>query len=65
MSILLYNVIGLDDLEGVSFARCSTYEKAEKAKKILEEEGFENMLEIVKDEVPIDTIVVGDEIITL
>ena len=42
----LFNVIGTDDLEGMTFARCTTYEKALKAKECLENNGFEDMIEV-------------------
>lgn len=61
----LYNVIGLDDLEGTVFARCTTYEKAQKAKEMLEAEGFENILDIVQDEIPVDVIEVDSQLLEL
>lgn len=61
----LYNVIGADDLEGITFARCTTYEKAVKAKERLEQEGFEEMIDIVQDKVLIDAIEIDEEIISL
>lgn len=61
----LFNVVGTDDLEGTTFARCTTYKKAQKAKELLEAEGFEDMLDIVKDNLPIDTIKIGDKLIRL
>lgn len=61
----LFNVIGLDDLEGMTFANCTTKEKAEKAKALLEKEGFEELLDIVEDGIPIDTIQIGDDLIEL
>ena len=32
----LFNVIGIDDLEGMVFARCTTIEKAQNAKELTE-----------------------------
>jgi len=61
----LFNVVGIDDLEGTVFARCTTYEKAKKAMKLCEAEGFEGMLDIVQDEIPINVIEVGGELIEL
>lgn len=61
----LFNVVGMDDLEGTVFTRCTTYEKAHKAKELLEAEGFEDMLDIVQDEMPIDVIEIGGELIEL
>ena len=61
----LFNVVGMDDLEGTVFARCTTYDKAKRAMKLLEAEGFEDMLDIVQDEMPIDMIEIGGELIEL
>lgn len=63
--IKLFNVVGLDDLEGTVFVRCTTYEKAQKAIKLLEAEGFEDMLDIVQDEMPADVIKIGGNLIEL
>lgn len=63
--IRLFNVIGMDDLEETVFARCTTYEKAQKAKELFEAEGFEDMLDIVQDEMPVDVIEIGREYIEL
>ena len=65
MNKILYNVIGLDDLEGVVFARCTTFEKAQKAKELTEENGFEGMLDIVQDEIPVDVIEVDSQLLEL
>ena len=65
MNERLFNVIGIDDLEGTTFARCTTYEKAQKVKELLEEEGFEDILDIVQDELPIDVIEIGGKLIKL
>lgn len=61
----LFNVVGIDDLEGTVFARCTTYEKAQKAKELVEAEGFEDILDIVQDEIPVDVIEIGGELIEL
>lgn len=61
----LYNVIGLDDLEGTTFARCTTFAKAVIAREKLEKNGFEDMLDIVQDEIPIDTIELNGKLIKL
>jgi hypothetical protein len=63
--IRLFNVVGMDDLEGTVFVRCTTYEKAQKAKELLEAEGFEDMLDIVQDEMPADVIEIGEKLIEL
>lgn len=61
----LFNVVGMDDLEGTVFARCTTYDKAKKAMELLEAEGFEDMLDIVQDEMPVDMIEIGGKLIEL
>lgn len=61
----LFNVVGIDDLEGTVFVRCTTYEKAQKAKELLEAEGFEDVLDIVQDKIPIDVIEIDGELISL
>lgn len=61
----LFNVVGMDDLEGTVFARCTTYEKAQKAKELIEAEGFEDMLDIVQDEMSINVIEINGELIEL
>ena len=61
----LYNVVGKDDLEGITFARCTTYEKAQKAKEILETEGFEGSLDIFQDKIPVDVIEVDSQLLEL
>ena len=52
----LFNVVGLDDLEDIIFARCTTYEKAQKVVDLLVAEGFEDMITILQDELPVDVI---------
>lgn len=61
----LFNVIGIDDLDGMVFARCTTFEKAQKAKMLLEANGFEDMLDIVQDKLLIDVIEVDNRMIEL
>ena len=61
----LFNVVGMDDLEGTVFARCTTLAKAVIAQDKLEKEGFEGMLDIVQDEMPIDTIEIDGKMIEL
>lgn len=61
----LFNVIGTDDVEGMTFARCTTLEKAEKAKGLLEDVGFQYLLDIVEDEIPLDVIEIGGKLIEL
>lgn len=61
----LYNVVGIDDLKGLTFARCTTLKNANKAMKLLENEGYECMLRIEKDEIAVDEIACGNEVIDL
>ena len=61
----LYKVIGVDELEGFTFAQCTTYEKAKKAQKLIEENGFEDCTELMQDEIPIDAIEINDKLIFL
>ena len=61
----LFNVIGIDDLDGMVFARCTTFEKAQMAKMLLEAYGFEDMLDIVQDKLLVDVIEVDNKMIEL
>lgn len=61
----IWNVNGVDDLEGICFAQCSTKEKEEKAMRILEENGFEDMLVIKQSNLQLDQLLVEDELIQL
>lgn len=63
--INLYNVVGVDDLEGMTFARCTTMDNAVKAKKLLENNGFEDMLEITQDNLAVDMLEINGELIEL
>jgi hypothetical protein len=63
--MLIWEVNGIDDLEGTCFAQCSTKEKAEKAMQILEENGFENMLEVRQSCLKLDQISIGGKPIKL
>ena len=58
----LYNVIGTGDLKGTTFAKCTTYEKAQKAKEILGIHDLKDKLEIVQDEMPVDVIEVDSHL---
>ena len=44
---------------------CTTYDKAKKALKIAEQNGFEDMVEIVQDAIPVDAIIIDGKIIEL
>lgn len=61
----LYNVIGIDDLEDLTFARCTDRDKAEIAKAMLEAEGFENMLRIIEDNLEIDVVEINGKLVKL
>ena len=61
----IWEVNGVDDLEGTCFAQCSSKKKAEKAMRILEENGFEDMLVIEQNNLRFDQLVIDDKIIQL
>lgn len=61
----LFNVVCTDDLEGTVFARCTTHEKAVKAKECLENNGFEDMIDIIQDEIPVDVIEIDSQLLEL
>lgn len=63
--MILYNIVGIDDLEGVTFARCTTEAKAKKAMRLLTQNGFEDEVEIRKDNMPLDSIEINDQRINL
>ena len=63
--IQIWEVVGVDDLEGSTFAQCSTEEKANKAMKLLENEGFEDMLRVKQSSLRIDQIIIGDKFVQL
>lgn len=63
--IQIWEVNGIDDLEGICFAQCSTKEKAEKAMRILEENGFEDMLVVKQSNLRLDQLLVEDKLIQL
>lgn len=62
----MYFVAGVDDFEGTLFAVCTTYEKAEKAKDILESKecGYKDYIIIISN-ISVDTIEVDRKIIEL
>ena len=53
-------LFGRDNLEGEVFTRCTTYEKAI---ELLREEGFEDEIEIIQEELPLNVIEIGDNLI--
>ena len=57
--IQIWEVNGIDDLEGTCFAQCSTKEKAEKAKQILKENGFKDMLVVKQSSLRLDQLLIG------
>lgn len=61
----IWKVNGIDDLDGMVFAQCSSKEKAEKAIEILEKNGFENMLCVKQSNLRIDQIMIGDKFVQL
>ena len=61
----IWEVNGIDDLEGTVFAQCSTKEKAEKAMKLLEKEGFEGMLVVEQSGLRFDQLIIGEKLIQL
>lgn len=61
----IWEVNGIDDLEGICFAQCSTKEKAEKAMRILEENGFEDILVVKQSSLRLDQLLVENKLIQL
>lgn len=61
----IWEINGTEDLEGICFAQCSTKEKAEKAMRILEENGFEDMLVVKQSNLRLDQLVIQNKIIQL
>lgn len=53
-------VVGTDKLKGLMFAMCSTEEKANKAKELIDENlGGINMTEVVHSGLTIDAVTIG------
>ena len=63
--VTLFNIVGLDDLEGTTFARCTTKDKAERAVEMLKTEGFDDLIEIRQDKIPVDTVEIDGKLIAL
>ena len=62
----IWCVDGIDDLEGNTFALCSSEKTANKAKELLENSaGLENMLEIKESNLELDMIMINGEKINL
>lgn len=65
-NIKLYNVIGINDLEGTTFCRCTSYEKALNALELLENQGYdESSFNIIQDEMPVDVIEIDGVLVEL
>lgn len=63
--IQIWEVNGIDDLEGTCFAQCSTKEKAEKAMRILKENGFGDILVVKQNSLRLDQLLIEDRLIQL
>ena len=63
--ISIWEVVGIDDLEGNTFAQCTCKENADKALDLLERQGFEEVLEIRERNLLLDKIELGGSIISL
>lgn len=63
--IPIWEVVGIDDLEGNTFAQCTCKKNAEKALDLLERQGFEDVLEIRESNLLLDKIELGGSIIPL
>lgn len=61
----IWEINGTEDLEGICFAQCSTKEKAEKAMRILEENGFEDMLVVKQSDLRLDQLLIENKLIQL
>lgn len=63
MDKTLFKVVGTNDIEGLLVAICTTYEKAQKAINILEQNGLTDY-EIIETS-PVDKITIAGELINL
>lgn len=61
----LWEVIGIDDLDNMIFAQCSTKEKAIKVREILEVNGFGGSVDVRKVGLELDVLVINGERIEL
>lgn len=59
----LWEVKGVDDLEGVTFAVCTSEDKAVEAEKLLKAQGFED-IKITKSNLNLDEIKIGEDTIS-
>lgn len=60
----LWEVRGVDDLEGMTFAVCTSEDKAIEAEKLLKAQGFEDIV-IKRSNLNLDEIKIGEDIILL
>lgn len=59
--IKLWEVIGVDDLAGLTFAFCSTEDKAKRAKELVDENlGVPEMVAIRQSQLTLDVININD-----
>lgn len=61
----IWEVNGIDDFKDLCFAQCSTKEKAEKAMRILKENGFGDILVVEQRNLRLDQLLVEDKLIQL
>lgn len=60
----IYEVRGVDDLEGMTFAVCTSEDKAIEAEKLLKAQGFEDIV-VKRSNLNLDEIKIGEDIISL
>lgn len=63
--INIWEVTGINDLEGTCFAQCTTEEKAKKAMQILEQNEFEDMLTLRQSNLGLNQLNVNGKLILL
>lgn len=59
----IYEVVGVNDLEGMTFAVCTSEDKAIEAEKLLKAQGFED-IKIKKSNLNLDEIKIGQDTIS-
>lgn len=60
----IYEVRGTNDLEGMTFAVCTSEDKAIEAEKLLKTQGFEDIV-VKRSNLNLDEIKIGENIISL
>ena len=60
----IYEVRGTNDLEGMTFAVCTSEDKAIEAEKLLKAQGFEDIV-VKRSNLNLDEIKIGEDIISL